>query len=375
MTKQYKIICVDDDEINLTILENLLTEFYPVQLFSSAQKFLDNVDLTTKNFADLIILDVQMPNMDGYQLCSHIRTFCTDIPILFLSGYTDLSDRLKGFEAGGDDYLHKPFDPEEILYKVSSNLERINKLTSIQSELRTTQDIAFTSMVNAGELGQVIQFIQSTYQAKSYRELAGMLARCLESYDLSAVFCFRYEQEQDFFATQEKIPTNLEKDLTSKQGAKSKLVTIGLRCIASTKHLTILIKNLPDDEDKQGRLRDHLAMILDSCDHCIKYLTAQQIQQQSYQQVLASINDKAKQILMKIDNVSAHTREAGRSNVEELKNELTSLEIKLDLDEETIGEIHDLANNLEEGLAIFDNGMQEIDYLVNSLFVDMNKVD
>lgn len=375
MTKQYKIICVDDDEINLTILENLLTEFYPVQLFSSAQKFLDNVDLTTKNFADLIILDVQMPNMDGYQLCSHIRTFCTDIPILFLSGYTELSDRLKGFEAGGDDYLHKPFDPEEILYKVSSNLERINKLTSIQSELRTTQDIAFTSMVNAGELGQVIQFIQSTYQAKSYRELAGMLARCLESYDLSAVFCFRYEQEQDFFATQEKIPTNLEKDLTSKQGAKSKLVTIGLRCIASTKHLTILIKNLPDDEDKQGRLRDHLAMILDSCDHCIKYLTAQQIQQQSYQQVLASINDKAKQILMKIDNVSTHTREAGRSNVEELKNELTSLEIKLDLDEETIGEIHDLANNLEEGLAIFDNGMQEIDYLVNSLFVDMNKVD
>ncbi|WP_440906275.1 response regulator [Catenovulum sp. SX2] len=375
MSKQYKIICVDDDDINLTILESLLAEFYPVRLFNSAQSLLDTVDLTQDNFADLIILDVQMPGMDGYQLCSEIRKVCPDIPILFLSGYTELADRLKGFEAGGDDYLHKPFDPEEILYKITTNLERIDKLNSMQSELKSTQDIAFTSMVNAGELGQVIQFIQSTYQAKSYRELAGMLARCLESYDLSAVFCFRYQQQQEFFATHEKIPTNLEKDLTSKQGIKSKLVTIGLRCIASTEHLTILIKNLPADEDKQGRLRDHLAMILDSCDHCIKYLTAQQIQQQSYQQVLASIGEKAQQILTKIDHVSAQTREAGRSNVDELKNELTSLEIKLDLDEASISEIHSLADSLEEGLAIFDNGMQEIDYLVNSLFVDMNKVD
>jgi two-component system alkaline phosphatase synthesis response regulator PhoP len=76
---------------------------------------------------DLVILDVMMPEMDGYMVCEKIRLENADIPILFLTAKDNSSDRIMGFKKGADDYLTKPFNLEEFLFRVKSLVKR-NKM-------------------------------------------------------------------------------------------------------------------------------------------------------------------------------------------------------------------------------------------------------
>lgn len=73
---------------------------------------------------DLVILDVMMPGMDGFELCEALRLFEPDLPVIFLSAKNDIVDKRIGFQAGADDYIAKPFDEEEVLLRVGAVLRR-----------------------------------------------------------------------------------------------------------------------------------------------------------------------------------------------------------------------------------------------------------
>ena len=73
---------------------------------------------------DLVILDVMMPGIDGFELCEALRLFQPDLPVIFLSAKSDIVDKRIGFQAGADDYIAKPFDEEEVLLRVGAVLRR-----------------------------------------------------------------------------------------------------------------------------------------------------------------------------------------------------------------------------------------------------------
>lgn len=77
------------------------------------------LDLVKQSSSDLIILDIMMPDIDGFQVCREIRSF-SNIPILFLSARGETTDRIVGLELGADDYLPKPFEPRELLARIES---------------------------------------------------------------------------------------------------------------------------------------------------------------------------------------------------------------------------------------------------------------
>jgi len=83
---------------------------------------------------DLIILDVMLPDRDGFRFARMIRTY-SDIPILFLTAKTSESDRITGFEVGGDDYVVKPFSPRELTLRVNSMLKRTKKMENREDEV------------------------------------------------------------------------------------------------------------------------------------------------------------------------------------------------------------------------------------------------
>lgn len=79
------------------------------------------INLLDNNEYDVIVLDVMMPGMDGYQTCQHIRTTLQHpVPILFLTAKCDIDDKIQGFELGADDYLAKPFEMQELLYRIKA---------------------------------------------------------------------------------------------------------------------------------------------------------------------------------------------------------------------------------------------------------------
>jgi two-component system alkaline phosphatase synthesis response regulator PhoP len=121
--KQPARILVVDDEAHLAqgIRENLEAEGYRAEIAHDGAAGLTRIHAEP---FDLILLDVMMPNMDGLDLCAQLRREGVQTPVLFLTVKGDAEDRVRGFEAGGDDYLTKPFHLKELLLRVAAILRR-----------------------------------------------------------------------------------------------------------------------------------------------------------------------------------------------------------------------------------------------------------
>jgi two-component system, sensor histidine kinase and response regulator len=127
------ILAVDDDLIILDMYEAILANEYNLHRTSSAEEALDF--LKSRRRVDLILLDIMMPNVDGYETCRRIREnpLLSDVKVILVSAKIMLEDRLHGYEIGADDYVTKPFDASELLAKVKvflrlKNVEEINEI-------------------------------------------------------------------------------------------------------------------------------------------------------------------------------------------------------------------------------------------------------
>ncbi|GGG75378.1 response regulator transcription factor [Paenibacillus radicis (ex Gao et al. 2016)] len=117
-----QIIVVDDDEkITSLLRRSLAFEGYDV---STANNGAEGLKLLLTADPDLLILDVMMPHVDGWEVCRRVREGGSTVPILMLTAKDDISDRVKGLDAGADDYLIKPFALEELLARVRALLRR-----------------------------------------------------------------------------------------------------------------------------------------------------------------------------------------------------------------------------------------------------------
>ena len=118
----YKIIVVDDEPDILDLLEKAFMQEGFHNVFKIDRGNIA-VDMCKNINPDMIILDVMLPDGDGYEICKQIRQF-SHCPILFLSSKNDEVDKILGLAVGGDDYVTKPFSPKEVVYRVKAQLRR-----------------------------------------------------------------------------------------------------------------------------------------------------------------------------------------------------------------------------------------------------------
>jgi len=127
------ILIVDDIPANVQLLSMMLIENgYKVRKIIDPKRALTAINLQKP---DLILLDIKMPGMNGYEVCRQLKAseITCDIPVIFISALDDIFDKVKGFEAGGADYIIKPFEPVEVLARVSAQL----KMQGLQRQLRS----------------------------------------------------------------------------------------------------------------------------------------------------------------------------------------------------------------------------------------------
>ncbi len=119
------IFIIDDDrELTDLLQEFLETHNFHVTAFNNPKKGVQGVLNTKQNNCDLVILDIMMPEVDGFQILRQIRE-SSNIPVIMLSAKGEVSDRVVGLELGADDYLSKPFEPQELLARIQSVLRRV----------------------------------------------------------------------------------------------------------------------------------------------------------------------------------------------------------------------------------------------------------
>ncbi|MEB3341746.1 hybrid sensor histidine kinase/response regulator [Okeania sp.] len=138
---QDQIIIIDDTPANLHVLSSLLKENgYLVRAFPSGKLALAFME---KFSPSLILLDIKMPNMDGYEVCQNLKAnkLTADIPVIFISALDEVMDKIKAFTVGGVDYITKPFQAEEVLARISTHLElsHLKKMLKQENYLQAQQ--------------------------------------------------------------------------------------------------------------------------------------------------------------------------------------------------------------------------------------------
>lgn len=116
-----KILVIDDDENTLWLLTTLLQHHQFDVLKTASAK--EGLKLAYEQKPDIILLDVMMPEMDGWEVCRRIREF-TAVPIIFITAKSAVKDVVRGLETGGDDYVVKPFDNRELIARIRTQLRR-----------------------------------------------------------------------------------------------------------------------------------------------------------------------------------------------------------------------------------------------------------
>lgn len=123
-TPEFKLLLVEDDEaLRFIVKDNLEQYNYTVEVAENGEIALE---LFSQNKYDLILLDVMLPKIDGFQVAKTIRKTNEQIPIIFLTARSMTEDRIAGLTLGGDDYIPKPFSMEELLLKIKIFLKRSN---------------------------------------------------------------------------------------------------------------------------------------------------------------------------------------------------------------------------------------------------------
>jgi phosphoserine phosphatase RsbU/P len=142
------VLVVDDTPANLQVVRSILKDDFKIRVATSGAKALDLVKVEPQ--PDLILLDVMMPEMDGYEVCERLKATpeARDIPVIFLTGKTETEDETKGFDVGAVDYIHKPFSPAVMKARVHTHLvlreareQLARQLLDINNELEMAREI------------------------------------------------------------------------------------------------------------------------------------------------------------------------------------------------------------------------------------------
>lgn len=156
MNEEVRILVVDDNRQNLKVVSNFLKEKnYKLALAIDAKSAMD---ILANNKIDLILLDIMMPDVDGFAMCEMLKEKekMKDIPVIFLTAKTETKDIIKGFQLGGVDYITKPFNKEELYARVNNQiqLKLVRDLLKKRTEESLNSRDKFIQML--AELGNIM---------------------------------------------------------------------------------------------------------------------------------------------------------------------------------------------------------------------------
>lgn len=186
-----KLLVVDDDEFVQEYHSHTLSDQFELEMAMNGREALERVESFEP---DLILMDIKMPELNGYDAAKLIRKKDCHVPILFLSKLSSLDERLHAYDAGGNDFIAKPASPDEIIQKVKLLLSY--PTTDEQQEANMAATRAMTEL---SYLGQIVGFYRSSYQCQSLAELATAIFEITTTFGLTYSLVFREEQEQNCY--------------------------------------------------------------------------------------------------------------------------------------------------------------------------------
>jgi len=374
--KEITIMIVDDAQDNLLLLEMMLEEKYKIIQADSGQACLD---LITESPPDILLLDVNMPGMTGYEVCTRLRKTPTtkSLPILFVSAMINTEERLAGFEAGGDEYINKPVNAEELLEKIELQIASINERQIIEKNAEDAMKVAMDAMTSSSELGQLISFVSDAQNAKSLADMGRMIVNVCQGFGLNACVYIK-GSDPSVFACQPKSVEAIV--LERSMNTNERIINLGIRTIVKSEQLSLLVKNMPiDDENRYGRFKDHLAVLISISDGRLLTIKAQMNVADERRDVLKKIilhtEKQIKNLNAKIMEHDERTREVMMNMVSELEAKLFGLGLEEDQEEELMKLVYGTSEQLENSKGTTHELQEQLGSVLEGLYEILAKDD
>lgn len=262
-TQRGQVLVVDDNLISTESMRQALQSDFEVDTVDSGEACLEKL-ATTENLPELILLDIEMGGIDGFETCRRLRKQ-HDIPVIFVTSHDDLPECIKAFDSGGDDFVVKPFDPEVILRKAQRIVQYHAVKKTLAAEKDSLNSMAMGFLRNLGDTGVLLNFMRSSLGVADYDELAKRLLEATASY---GVRC--HVQVRHATGSCTRTPTGsaspLEESVLEKSVSMGRIFQFSRRLVVNYDSVSILIIDLPDDQDEIGKLRDNIAILAETAE-------------------------------------------------------------------------------------------------------------
>ncbi|MDX2506186.1 MAG: response regulator [Gammaproteobacteria bacterium] len=364
----YKILSVDDEPINQAIVEELFHDYFEVSLVSSGEKCLTAIDSIKP---ELILMDVSMPGIDGYQTCRELkaRESTRHIPIIFVSARSTLEDKIKGYEAGGDDYITKPFNHSELQVKIEQTIKAARQSIAATGQ-QYTQDheISAIALGYPGDAGTLIQFLDSSFNCQSLDELGQLLLNTCQCLELNCTFQFRFGSHS-FNYSSNNVILPLELSLFEQALELDRFVDFNSRIILTSADVSLLIKNMPEeDANRYSELKDLLNLLLRGTESQLKSLHNENALTLKNDSVLALIKEN----LIEFDKYSRLMQKKSIANIKDYSARVGNNFFASGVNESQAAELQSISKKfLEKANAIFSAGLsleEKIRTIKNALY-------
>lgn len=217
---------------------------------------------------DLIILEVALPGIDGYETCRQLRAFL-DIPILFVTCGSTLENQLDAFDAGGNDLILKPVSPTIFPRKVALAIRQYRARMTLEQEKKALERMAMGFLSSASQTGILLEFMRRNMAVADYSDLADNLLTTIQDLGLQACVLIRHPDDEATIASVHGTPSPLEASMLENVRGMGRLFQFKRHLVVNYERVSIIVSNMPDEQVEQERagiLRDSLAILAESAE-------------------------------------------------------------------------------------------------------------
>ncbi len=257
-----RILVVDDDRMSRSIHRTFLAARFDVITASSGKEALA---ICQEQLPDLILLDVDMPEMDGYETCRKLRE-TTGIPIVFITAHQSMEEHLRAYDAGGNSLFTKPVHSDVLVRTVAMAINQYRAAAALVNEKQALEKMAMGFLSSASQAGALLNFMRSSIACPDYRDLAKQLLIATQSLGLSCSVRINH-QAGPTVVTDHGAPSPLELSIFEQVSEIGRLFQFKSRLVINYDRVSIIVSNMPDeieDAQRSGILRDSLAILAET---------------------------------------------------------------------------------------------------------------
>lgn len=259
------ILIIDDCDFTAIYLEGLIGDHYRIRYCANGES---GIAAALAEIPAVVLMDVEMPGMDGYAACRLLKEnpLTRDVPVIFLSARVDPADRLAGYEVGGEDYIAKPFEPDELTCKVDVLLRNHQNKHELAQRVRWATDAAMTAMSNVGDSGIIMRLLADMMASLDDRSVADCIMRAMEAFDLDVSLQLRGGDETLSWSSEGGC-SPLEESVLGNMATCARIVDLGVRSAFNYPRVSIIVRNMPrGNPEHYGRVKDNLTKVAEAVD-------------------------------------------------------------------------------------------------------------